>query len=92
MFQELSLYGGRAALVWGYRTIAVLTTWRIVKAPGAWKLSATLTQADTWQCTQAAKYQELLFTAGTKAGGVWPLTDVTIGTHELRATLGPPLQ
>ena len=93
VFQELSLFGGRATLVWGYRPIAVLTAWHITKAPGAWKLSASLERADAWQCQQAAKYQELLFTAPRDKGRwCWPLTDVHVGTHELRATLGPPLQ
>jgi hypothetical protein len=98
VFDALTLYGGGGArgpgtLVWGYRPVAVLTSWRIVKAPGAWKLSATFAQADAWQCRQAAKYQELLFTAPRDKGRwCWPLTDVNVGTTELRATLGPPLQ
>jgi hypothetical protein len=93
VFHELSLYGGRASLLWGYRTIAVLTAWRITKAPGGWKLTATLTQADAWQCGQAAKYKELLFTAPRDKGRwCWELVDVTVGTTELRAILGPPLQ
>lgn len=93
MFTELTLHGVRAELVWGYRPVAVLTSWRIVKAPGAWKLSATFAAADAWQCRQAAKYQELLFTA-PRDKGRWccELREVNIGTTELRATLGPWLQ
>ena len=96
MFHGLTFNGRQAALVWGYRPIAVLTAWRITKVPrvpGAWTLSATLAQADAWQCRQAAKYQELLFTAPRDKGRwCWQLTDVNVGTTELRATLGPPLQ
>ena len=93
MFDRLTIRGGRASLLWGYRPVAVLTTWRITKAPGAWKLSATLERADAWQCGQAAKYQELLFTAPRDKGRwCWQLVDVTVGSTELRATLGPPLQ
>lgn len=93
MFDRLTLHGAQASLLWGYRPVAVLTSWRIVKAPEAWTLSATLDRADVWQCGQAAKYQELLFTAPRDKGRwCWQLLDVTVGTRELRATLGPPLQ
>jgi hypothetical protein len=93
VFDRLTLHGGRATLLWGYRPVAVLTSWRIVKAPGAWKLSATLARADRWQCGQAVKCQELLFTAPRDQGRwCWQLEDVSVGTTELRATLGPPLQ
>jgi hypothetical protein len=93
VFDRLTLHGARAALLWGYRPVAVLTSWRIVKAPGAWKLSATLERADAWQCGQAAKCHELLFTAPRDKGRwCWELTDVNVGTNELRATLGQPLQ
>jgi hypothetical protein len=93
VFDRLVIHGGRASLLWGYRPVAILTTWRIVKAPGAWTLSATLSRADAWQCQQAAKYQELLFTAPRDRGRwCWQLVDVTVGSTELRATLGEPLQ
>jgi hypothetical protein len=98
VFDELTLFGGGGVrgpgtLVWGYRAIAVLTTWRITKAPGAWKLSATLAARDKWQVQQAAKLKELLFTAPRDKGRwCWELQDVDVGTTELRATLGPPLQ
>ncbi len=93
MFDAITLHGARASLLWGYRPVAVLTSWRIVKAPGAWKLSATLTRADAWQCGQAAKYRELLFEAPRDKGRwCWELESVEIGTRELRATLGQPLQ
>ena len=93
MFDRVTIHGGQASLLWGYRPVAVLTSYRITKADdGEWRLSATLTRADSWQCRQAAKYQELLFSAPVKAAGVWQLIDVNVGTNELRATLGPPLQ
>lgn len=93
MFDRLTLHGARASLLWGYRPVATLTSWRITKAPGAWKLSATLERADRWQCGQAAKLKELHFTAPRDKGRwCWELLDVNVGTTELRATLGQPLQ
>lgn len=92
MFDRITVHGGRASLLWGWRPVAVLTSYRITKFEGQWRLSATLTQADRWQCQQAAKYRELLFSAPVKAAGVWELLDVNVGTTELRATLGQPLQ
>jgi hypothetical protein len=93
VFDRLTLHGTRASLLWGYRPVAVLTSWRIVKAPGAWKLSATFDRADAWQCRQAAQHRELLFTAPRDQGRwCWELLDVNVGTTELRATLGQPLQ
>jgi hypothetical protein len=95
MFTKLTLRGGPASLVWGYRPIAVLTAWRITKTPkGGWQLSATLNQADRWQCQQAAQLKELLFTAPRDRGSrwCWELDQVEVGTRELRALLGNPLQ
>lgn len=93
MFDSITLHGTRASLVWGYRPVAALTAWRIVKTEGRWRLAATFARADAWQCGQAAKYQELLFEAPRDHGRwCWALLDVTLGTTELRATLGPPLQ
>lgn len=97
MFQSLTIHGGGAAgpasLVWGYRQVAVLTTWRITKADGGWRLTATLAARDKWQVEQAAKLKELLFTAPRDKGRwCWTLEQIDVGTHELRAILGQPLQ
>jgi hypothetical protein len=94
VFQSLTIRGGPASLVWGYRPVATLTTWRITKAAtGGWQLTAALTRADRWQVAQAAKFKELLFTAPRDKGRwCWELVDVTVGTTELRAILGNPLQ
>jgi hypothetical protein len=93
VFQSLTLRGGPASLVWGYRPVAVLTTWRITKTPtGGWQLTATLAGRDRWQVEQAAKLKELLFTAPRDRGRwCWELVDVTVGTTEIRAILGNPL-
>ena len=93
MFDALTIRGGPASLVWGYRPVAVLTTWRITKAGGGWRLTATLASRDRWQVQQAAKCKELLFEA-PRAGGrwCWELAHVDVGTTELRAILGNPLQ
>ena len=93
MFDALTIRGGTATLVWGYRAVAVLTTWRITKAMGGWQLTATLARADRWQCQQAATRKELLFEAPRDRGRwCWELIDVTVGTTELRAILGNPIQ
>jgi hypothetical protein len=93
MFRELELHGSRATVLWGYRDVAGLRMWRIVKGPQAWTLTATLERANTFECRQGARYRELLFTAPRDKGRwCFPLVDVSIGTTELRATLGPPLQ
>ncbi len=94
MFTKLTLRGGPATLVWGYRPVAVLTTWRITKDKKGWRLTASLAQADRWQCQQAAKLKELLFTAPRDRGSrwCWELIDVEVGTQGLRALLGQPLQ
>jgi hypothetical protein len=54
MFTELMLHGPRATLLWNYREVAVITAWRIIKAPRAWVLTARVERADAWQCQQAA--------------------------------------
>ena len=93
MFDALTLHGDRASLVWGYRPVAVLTAWRIVKTPAAWVLTATVDGVHAWQCQQAAKHDELLFTAPRDKGrSCWAVRQVSVGGRELRATLGPPLQ
>ena len=93
MFDRITLYGARASLVWGYRPVAALTSWRITRTPEGWRLSATLERADRWQCGQAAKAKELLFEAPRDRGRwCWELLDVNVGHTELRATLGHPLQ
>lgn len=93
MFERLVLHGARASLVWGYRTVATVTEWRIAKHDGTWRLAAKLTQADRFQCQQAVKLKELHFTAPRDNGRwCWELVDVMVGTTELRAQLGQPLQ
>lgn len=93
MFEALELHGAQATLLWGYRDVAGLRRWRIVKGPQGWTLAATLAHANPFECAQGARYKELLFTAPRDKGRwCFPLVDVSIGTTELRATLGPPLQ
>lgn len=92
MFRELELHGAQATLLWGYRDVAGLRMWRITKGP-TWTLTATLAHANTFECAQGARYKELLFTAPRDKGRwCFPLVDVSLGSTELRATLGPPLQ
>lgn len=93
MFDELTLHGARGALLWGYRPVAGLTHWRIYKTPRAWTLTATYDRADAWQCQQAARYRELVFTAPRGATRfTLEVKALDLAGTELRATLGPPLQ
>jgi hypothetical protein len=98
VFDALRIHGGGGALgpgtlVWGYRPVAVLTSWRITKAVGGWQLTATLASLDRWQVQQAVARKELLFTAPRDRGQwCWELNEVDLGTSELRAILGNPLQ
>lgn len=92
MFEELTLHGPRATLLWGYREVAGLRLWRITMGR-PWTLTATVDRADRWQCRQASTCRELLFTAPRAKGrSCWPVLDVSLSTTELRATLGQPLQ
>lgn len=89
MIQNLTLHGGTASLLWGYRTAAVLKTWRIAKREGKWTLTATIERVDAFQ----ARQKPLLFTA-PRAGGfwAWPIESLDMGPNQLRAILGPPEQ
>ena len=91
MFRSLTLRGGPAALLWGHRTAAALSSWRIGKDEGKWVLVATIRQADAFQLRQ----RPLLFTAPRDKGfWAWPITTLEVGPPytSLRATLGPPEQ
>lgn len=98
MFQALTLRGRQATLVWGYRTLAQLTSWRLARRRAAdgqawhWTLAATLGPVDTFQAQRALARRELLFRPTLRLGGqyVWPVQTLTLGTTSLRATLGPP--
>ena len=93
MFEALQLHGPRAALLWGYRDVAGLRMWRIIKGPQAWMLTATCDRAAAWECQQALRYRELFFTAPRDKGRwCFPILDISIGGTQLQATLGPPLQ
>jgi hypothetical protein len=88
MFDELTLRGLEATIVWGYRTAAVCKSWEIIRTPGgAWALTATIARADPFQLRQAG----LKFTA-PRVGGFfcWPVLSLTVGTSSILATLGAP--
>lgn len=94
MFQSLTLHGGTASLLWGYRTAAALRSWRIAKHDGKWLLTATIARADAFQLRQ----RPLLFTAPHEKGRdgwwAWGVESIEVGPPytSLRATLGPPEQ
>ena len=89
MIRDLTLHGGRASLLWGYRTAAELSTWRIKKDKGKWTLTGTLVRVDAFQARQTP----LLFTA-PRDKGMWcfPIESLDMGTNQLRAILGQPEQ
>jgi hypothetical protein len=85
---DVTLRGGEATIVWGYRTAAVLRSWTVYRAPsGAWTLRAQVVRADPFQLRQA----DLKFTAA-RIGGyfTWPIVAVTLEGASLAGQLGPP--
>lgn len=92
MFQNITLHGGPAAILYGYREAAVLRTWRIVKHEGQWRLIATIATGNPYELKQKG----LLFTAphaGIKGRWCWPVAgEVVIQARQLTARLGPPEQ
>lgn len=98
MFEQITVRGRAGAIVWGYRTAAELTTWRIYhhKPDGQhddrWVLTAMLARVDKFQLRQ----RPLVFTAARGAGlkglWMWPLLSATIAAddRQLTAQLGPP--
>ena len=83
----ITLRGLEGAVLFVYHTAAHLAAWRITGSRVRWTLTATIKKADRFQLKQ----RPLQFTA-PRIGGYWcwPLESVTVGEHELRATLGPP--
>ena len=93
MFRNITVRGARGSLLWGYRAAATCTKWTITRVDSQWHLSATCDAIDPVQLRLAAKLHELLFPAPRDRGRwCWEVLDVTVGTRELRATLGKPLQ
>ena len=91
MFDEVTLTGAEATIVWGYRTAAVCAAWTVTKTgrAGGWLLSAVVTRADPFQLRQ--QVPPLKFTAPRKGGFFcWPVLTVTLDGARLAATLGPP--
>ena len=89
MFDRITLHGGPASLVLGYKDAVVLRTWRITKADGRWTLTATVARVDPFLSRQ----RPLVFAAPRPQGfWCWPLVDLQLGATHLSATLGPPEQ
>lgn len=94
MFTRLTLHGGAASILWGYRPAATLRSWTIAKVEGQWTLTAIVERKE-------ASYigmPDLLFTApheGARDGfWAWPVIKGSIqhGDRRLVAKLGPPEQ
>lgn len=89
MFRALTISGGAASILYGYRQAATLTSWRITKRDGRWTLTATVARVDRFM----ARQKPLLFTAPRAKGfWAWGVTSMDVGTNQLVATLGPPEQ
>lgn len=89
MANSITFRGVAGSLLWGYRTAATLTAWRIAMEKNAWKLTATVDRCDAFQ----ARQRPLLFTAPRDKGRwCWEVQEIHISDKQLTATLGPPLQ
>lgn len=91
MFKSIALTGDTGSLLWGYRTAATLSGWRISRPEGAtgWTLTAKVTKADPFQ----ARQRPLLFTAPRENGRwCWEVQEIHLGEREITAKLGQPLQ
>jgi len=89
MFRQLTLRGGAASLLWGYRPAVTLRSWTIAKTDGQWTLTGTIDRVDRFMARQTP----LLFTAPRPQGfWAWGVESVHVGTSQVVAKLGPPEQ
>lgn len=91
MFKSIVLRGESGALLWGYRSAASLSKWRVSRPENAttWTLTATVDTVDPFQ----ARQRPLLFTAPRDKGRwCWEVQEIHISEQQLTATLGQPLQ
>lgn len=92
-FHAVYIRGAAGAILWGYRSAATFTSWRIRKTgSGRWILTATIAHVEPF----AIRQTPLLFTApreGTCDGfWAWGVETVQVGDRQLVARLGPPEQ
>jgi len=87
MFNDVTMRGGEAAIVWGYHTAAVCRSWTVHRtANGEWTVRADVTRADPFQLRQ----RDLKFAAPRNGGWYcWPIVAVSLVANKLAATLGP---
>jgi len=94
MFRKLSIRGATGAILWGYRTAAVVRGWTVVRARvnGArvWTLTATLERASPFELRQSG----LHFSAPRQGGFfLWPLLEAPrVEGQRLTVKVGPPEQ
>jgi hypothetical protein len=92
VFRELRITGHAGAILWGYRTAAVVTGWTLqrgqVKGQRVWTLTATLARTSPFELRQTP----LLFSAPREKGfWVWPLLGPpTVEHSKLTVRVGPP--
>lgn len=90
MFQNLTLHGRAASILWGYRAVVDLTSWRIAKEQQQWTLTGVAQRIDPFQ----ARQKPLLFTAPRPQGfWAWGLEGpLEVKGNRIKAKLGLPEQ
>jgi len=103
VFARATLHGGKAAILWGYRTAIELTHWRVIKKhPETMgpKGFVTLTGVPTWTLSGTpariepffARQKPLLLAVPRPKGFfLWPVKSIEfLGPGAIRATLEQP--
>lgn len=75
--------GVSADLRWGYHKVATLNGWTVEGKPGAWTLTAALSEVDDYRLSQ----RPLVIV--TPAGWTWQVHALQITDRALMASIGP---
>jgi len=92
MFRSLTVRGPAGAILWGYRTAAVVRSWAVVRARAAggpvWTLTATVERVSPFELRQSG----LMFSAPREGGFfVFPLLEAPrVAGGTVTARVGPP--
>lgn len=103
MFSRANLHGGKAAILYGYRTAVELTHWRVIKnhpttvekgftaltGKATWQLSGTVGRVDAF----FARQKPLLLAVPRPKNGffLWPVKSIDfLGPNSIKATLEQP--
>lgn len=94
MFRELAIRGPSGAILWGYRTAAIVDRWTVkrsrVQGARVWTLTGTVAHASPFELRQTG----LHFSAPRQGGFfLWPLLEAPrLDGARLTVTVGPPEQ